>query len=210
MMPFADLHARRHAERHVLKMPWCPVCKKEYKEEQTFCAKCGSMLLSKSPNENRNGTEVEDVPAFLITVGNGVEADMLNARLESSNIPCYIKPHDNGGLLRVYMGPPNVGADFYVPSKLLERAKQALDIEQDEEYTDDFDNTDSEISGSDHDTSSLPFTDKFTSTEHNELEPRTGNRIRQRFIAVGVLILVLLAYFSLDAILDLLRKLLGY
>jgi hypothetical protein len=109
-------------------MPFCPKCRIEYIDGTDKCDVCGGALTDTLPDEAPDGAARDDTPAFLISVDSAVEAEMLNARLSSAHIPCYVRPHDSSGVLRVYMGGDNLGSDFYVPSGLLEAARAAADI----------------------------------------------------------------------------------
>ena len=199
-------------------MPRCPKCKAKYKKGADVCENCSFSLSSYQQHEEAETHYVDDVPAFLTSVEDGIEAEMLQARLESAEIPCYMKPHDNGGLLRVYMGPSNIGSDFFVPSKLLEKAKMAIDLRQDGSYQE---GSDTEEPQPDE----LPLTDGEddgrSSTEASmapqSIDPMPGlsekpaeKSLKGSIVTAVVIVLLLAAYFSFDALLDFFRKLLGY
>lgn len=174
----------------MILMPWCPKCKTEYADGTQVCTDCGSPLTYNPPQDEPETPYVEDTPAFLASVENGLDGEMLQARLESAEIPCYMKRHDNDGLLRVYMGPSNIGADFYVPSKLLEKAKAVIGQEPQPEESE---------SGELQPPSVAPGTEKAAS-----------KRPWSSILTAIVILLVLIGFFSLDALLDFFRKLLGY
>ena len=100
--------------------------------------------------ENHNDTEsskhiTNDVPAFLCSVNNHTEADMIEALLKSNHIPVWRKLRSGGDIAMVYMAVSFSGADIYVPSKLLESAKMLLsddlptdEADEDENFDDFF------------------------------------------------------------------------
>ena len=62
----------------------------------------------------------------MVTVSNNIEAEMIEALLNSLKIPVLKKYREAGDYLKVYMGGTNFGVDLYVPSKLLENAKDCI------------------------------------------------------------------------------------
>jgi hypothetical protein len=174
----------------MILMPWCPKCKAEYTDGTQFCADCGCPLTYHPPQDEPETPYVEDTPAFLTSVENGLDGEMLQARLESAGIPCYMKRHDNDGLLRVYMGPSNIGADFYVPTKLLEKAKVAIGQEP------------------------QPGENESGELQPSSVTPGAENAPSKKpwssILTAIVILLVLIGFFSLDALLDFIRKLFGY
>ena len=78
----------------------------------------------------------DDVPAFLCSLEDGIEADIAVSLLESNNIPVMKKRRSAGEYLKIYMGVSFFTIDIYVPSKLLVKAKEILSgepIVEDEE-----------------------------------------------------------------------------
>jgi hypothetical protein len=156
-------------------MPFCPKCRTEYIEGTEKCEKCGSTLTDSLPEQD----EPVGKPVFLASTDTGVETDMLGARLESAGIPCYIKPHDSDGILQVYMGENNLGADFFVPEDCLEQARAAADLPE-------------EKSGA-----SAP------------LQPHGKKSVRGTIITIIAIVLILIAFFLLDALLGQIRGAFG-
>lgn len=68
-------------------------------------------------------SEEYDSEAYLTSVSNGLEAEVVEGLLRSNGIPVLKKFREAGGYLEIYMGGSNFGVDLYVPSKLLETAK---------------------------------------------------------------------------------------
>jgi hypothetical protein len=174
-------------------MPWCPNCQKEVDNSEVACPDCGAALTDRSQEESV--TETDDVPAFLTSVDDGISAEMLKARLTSAGIPCMLKPHRSGGFLRIYMAPNNLGADFFVPSRLLLNAREAIDL-----------NTEDSVESISTDEISAPAQ---TDTDSAAQEPSKGG-IWGNLLVIAGIALVLIAFFSLDALLDYIRKLMGY
>lgn len=67
-----------------------------------------------------------DKEVFLTTVTNGIEADVIEALLRSNKIPLLKKYKEAGAYLDIYMGSTNMGIDLYVPSNMLEQAKELI------------------------------------------------------------------------------------
>jgi len=74
-----------------------------------------------------SGTVENDI-AFLTTADSVISADMIEAMLRDNDIP-VLKKHRGAGLhLKIVFGSTNFGIDMYVPSDLLEKAKELIDI----------------------------------------------------------------------------------
>jgi len=106
-------------------MPWCPNCRLEYREDFTKCSDCDADLVEELENDAENQQEY-DVEAFLISVANTIEASILEAKLGEYDIPVLQKSKEAGGYLNIYMGMSPYGVDLYVPSKLLDKAKEII------------------------------------------------------------------------------------
>ena len=65
--------------------------------------------------------------ALLVSAADGMEAAMLEARLQSAGIPVLCKHRESGGYLDIYMGMSRFGVDLYVPADRLEEARDLLD-----------------------------------------------------------------------------------
>lgn len=111
-------------------MPWCPECRSEYREGFKNCSECGAALVEELPPEsaveNTEGDE-GDIAVFLVSAADNFEADILESKLEAYGIPVMKKHKDAGGYLHVYMGASPFGIDLYVPSKLLDKAREILE-----------------------------------------------------------------------------------
>ena len=108
-------------------MPFCPNCKCEFSLNIATCSDCGSALVAEIPFEEE--CYAEDIPAFLCSVEDGVEAEMTISLLRSNDIPVMKKRPGSGEYLTIYMGTSFYGADIYVPSKLHAKASEVLSAE---------------------------------------------------------------------------------
>jgi hypothetical protein len=208
-------------------MPVCPKCNKKYKAGTEICKYCGCMLGGNLPEEKPEEDYVDDAPAFLTSADSGVAVDMLKARLTSAGIQSvYLKPHGHGDLLKVYMGSLYFGADIYVPSKMLEKAKIAIDLEPEDSQPEELQPEEPQLEDDENDEpgdgESAPVSaetgaDDFETPEDALIDKRqsapgepAGKKLKGRVITIAVIILVLAAYFLFDGLLDFFRKLLGY
>ena len=112
-------------------MPFCPVCKSEYREGVKTCADCGHELVDslppEPPKENETEIIIDDKPAFLVSLSSNIECGCIEGCLETAGIPYSKRDRGAGGYIGVYMGYSVFGADYFVPSKFLEKAKDVLD-----------------------------------------------------------------------------------
>ena len=68
----------------------------------------------------------DDIPAFLCAVNDNIEVAGIESLLRSYDIPVQIKWHGAGDAVMLYMAASSFGADIFVPSKLLDKAKDLL------------------------------------------------------------------------------------
>jgi len=118
-------------------MPWCPKCKKEFREGFTRCSDCDTELVNqleqiKSDKENTEN----DTFVFLINVKDEIEYKLLEAKLKQASIPILKKYRESGGYLTILTGNPLFGIDIYVPSKFLETAKEIIKPYNENEFYD--------------------------------------------------------------------------
>jgi len=71
----------------------------------------------------------DDSPALLCTVNNHMEVTFIESLMRSANIPVMKKWRNAGDAAMIYMAVSFTGADLYVPSKLLDKAKELLAAE---------------------------------------------------------------------------------
>ena len=111
-------------------MPWCPKCGTEYRDDFIICSDCGADLVEKPELPAGEAEPRYDKEAFLVSVANSIEADMLEALLKDNSIPVLKKYREAGDILQIYMGGTSFGVDLYVPGQLLEKAREILENTQ--------------------------------------------------------------------------------
>lgn len=182
-------------------MPFCPKCKTEYEEGVTTCADCGEKLVRNLPKEPKSKDAPyidDDKEAFLVSVSEGFDTQMIEGSLRSANIPFVKKGHSGPeGFSRYDYKYECVGVDFYVPAKLLEKAKALIP----------------ELEGEKSENS----TDVKEQTETNPQEaPENfpeGETPRRKFgiwAAIAFIIIGALVIFGVDYVMNILRSLMGY
>ena len=106
-------------------MPWCPECREEYREGFEKCGVCNTELVSSLEEETNNyRDDVKEV--FLTSVGNELEAVMVESQLQLHGIPVLKKHKGAGEYLSISRGMSNLGIDLFVPSPMLENAKEII------------------------------------------------------------------------------------
>lgn len=117
-------------------MPWCPICRSEYIEGFNTCSDCNCELVDILEPIIKEEI-IYDKEALLITVNNGIEADLIESILNANNIPVLKKFKEAGAYLNLYMGMTSFGIDIYVPSKLFDEAKELIESRSEVEVKDD-------------------------------------------------------------------------
>lgn len=107
-------------------MSWCPKCKCEYREGFTTCSDCGCELVEVLEPEKDDEIIENDTPVFLISVSDDFEARIIESKLNAFGI-LSLKKTD--GLNGIYGFTGTSGIDIYVPSVLLEDAKDLINIQ---------------------------------------------------------------------------------
>jgi len=185
-------------------MPWCPKCKTEYIDGVSKCADCGSTLTNNPPIEPEQirGEYVEDEAEFMTSTDDTVTSKMFEARLQSAGIPFLVKPHAGKGYIGPVVGYSVYGDDIFVPSKLLERALEAVGLEGEPLDT----NNENDVDVKEEPEQQL--SDNFA--EETATKPMGIKEILKGVATLLVIVLVLMGYFAFDALLEFLRKLFGY
>ena len=110
-------------------MPWCPKCKSEYREKFTMCSDCGCELVKELEGDENQETQGDrervenDTEVLLITVRNDIEAKIIESKLSSFGVPSVKQFR---GIDGVYGITSYSGIDLYVPSSLLDNAKDII------------------------------------------------------------------------------------
>ncbi|HCX62952.1 putative signal transducing protein [Sedimentibacter sp.] len=71
---------------------------------------------------------------LLLSDLNGIEAEIIIAKLKSYGIPVLKKSKGTGEIMEIYTGVNLYGIDIYVPSDMLDLAKELLKPVDEEEY----------------------------------------------------------------------------
>jgi hypothetical protein len=112
-------------------MSWCPKCKTEYRDGYRTCSDCGTELVNEV--SGLDGESSDDHQAFLVSTPDRIQADLLESLLRAYNIPVLRRHPGSGEYLQIYMGTSNFGTDLYVPSRLLQTAREILESQPVEE-----------------------------------------------------------------------------
>ena len=104
-------------------MPWCPKCKTEYEQGYKNCADCKALLVEELEKE------ILDHEVYLTTVNDSVDADVIEALLNSNGIPVLRKYREAGGYLSICMGNSSTGIDIHVPSASYKAAKEHITVD---------------------------------------------------------------------------------
>lgn len=149
-------------------MPWCPICKNEYREGISECADCKVPLVESLDNI------VEDADALLFSTENAALAEKFITYLDYSDIHTHDVKHDEeNDLIHVYV----TQSDFDTAKKLFRgfaiAENSAQSCQNDEDISDDEpvlyesgsedlseDESDNDISA-DEDTDIVPDEDEF-------------------------------------------------
>ena len=114
-------------------MPWCPKCRR-FQEEDDLCAYCWVETVDELPTPEELAKEPKlDKEEYLISVSTDSEADVIQALLDSHEIPSLRKYRGSGGYMKVYMGMSGQGIDMFVPSNKFQDAVELLSAEPEAE-----------------------------------------------------------------------------
>lgn len=162
-------------------MPFCPKCNKEYDEDTEVCPDCGNKLIDDTDTKEK----------LLISANEGFTADLIEGSLKNAGIPYHRKSHSGPmGFSRYDYKYDSLGADFYVPEELLERAEEVLPPIDESNNVAEAENSNSE--------------------SENPGKPAPVN-VGKRVISVIIFILLaVFVIFGVDFIMNIIRNLLGY
>ncbi|NLE24712.1 MAG: DUF2007 domain-containing protein [Clostridiaceae bacterium] len=86
------------------------------------------MFKKKAENEHKPPLEGQ---AFLITASDSFEADIIESKLATAEIPVYRKHRGPGAYLNIVLGNTAMGIDLFVPEEKIEEAKGILESASD-------------------------------------------------------------------------------
>jgi len=166
----------------------CPKCKYKCSDDEKVCPNCGENL--------KKTVQADEKEAFLISVNEGFNANLVEGGLRTAGIPFIKKGHGGpAGFFRYDTKYESLGVDFYVPSELLSRAKDALPP----------------VDG--------VVTEKESGEDSSQSPGNNGklpDKIRaaspaQQIIGIVLLIAaVCIVIFGVDTIMNIIRKMMGY
>lgn len=117
-------------------MSWCLNCRAEYVEGVNICSDCDCELVEiLVPVKKDEVTYSKE--ELLLTVTDSIEANLIKVILNDNNIPVIMKHKGSGAYLELYMGMTYLGIEIYVPSKLLNEAKEILDTHSNSKFEND-------------------------------------------------------------------------
>lgn len=189
-------------------MSYCPKCKAEYESRDNICPQCGGKLESKQAEPQASGTD--DKEAFLISVNQGFETEMVEGNLRSAGIPYLIKSHGGpAGFSRYDTKYESRGSDFYVPAALLVRAKTSLPpVEGAQEIQDEL-AAQEEGKGAD-DSSAAEASDASNSRGTLPEEPPAASPVKRILFIILFMVVVALVVAGVDFIMNIFRAAIGY
>lgn len=112
-------------------MPFCPICKSEYKPGITKCSDCDVDLVEKLPEESKY---IEMVEAGKLS--DPGYAGMVCEIMEKENIQCRLSGEEREGMFPGMVDPTH-SIGVLVPKDKVERAKELLNAYFDGEYFSD-------------------------------------------------------------------------
>lgn len=115
-------------------MPWCPICKTEYREGFYKCSDCGSDLVDEIDtqidpvSENIAGETLADIDwEYLDIFVDEQEANMIESFLNSDNINTWKKYPGFSDISKIVGGMTKLGVAIYVPRDRFDDARLIVD-----------------------------------------------------------------------------------
>ena len=137
-------------------MKRCPVCNKEYDDEEDICDGCGEKL------EDCSFQQITE--CILVHCESQIQSRIYQQTLQNNNIPFYISSGQFGGLSSLYMGYSVFGEDIIVSSEDYEKAYELI---YNKELLDDTNtNLEFEVEIEDNDDSNV-YQDEEETTTYN-------------------------------------------
>lgn len=101
-------------------MPFCPVCRSEYRSGVEVCADDGAKLVEKLPEDNLTATPLVEVYACY----DALEGERIFGMLEDAEIPCYVRNLQRAAF------PTSVGSEastrIAVPNNDVDKARKMI------------------------------------------------------------------------------------
>lgn len=124
-------------------MQKCMKCGTEYEDGIASCPVC-DLDYSKRAETIDESLSHEGKEALLTTVNDNFEASLIEARLKQEGIPVLLKYKGTGAYLSLFMGKTSFGVEIYVPSDLIDKAREIMVFEMKEGMNDGEDSLEDE------------------------------------------------------------------
>lgn len=112
-------------------MPWCPLCKTEYREGFSLCQDCKVELVDALPpdiDDQETKTMAIESWVFLAETLDDSEAVIIESLLRSNGIPVLKKHNGVGAVLKVFqVETTKFPVDLFVPESKYTQARELLD-----------------------------------------------------------------------------------
>ena len=95
-------------------MPWCPLCKTEYREGFTTCSDCESALVEELDDDSLGENITDDDWKLLATFADEQEADMIESFLNAENINTWKTYPGFSNLSKIVGGMTKLGVNIFV------------------------------------------------------------------------------------------------
>ena len=109
-------------------MPFCPICRAEYREGYTHCAYCEELLTEfhvSSTMPNKMHKKINEL-VLLCSLSDDTKTSMIMAALGEQGIPALMKERGAGQYLTIFMGFSVFNKGIYVPPHLEAEAREVL------------------------------------------------------------------------------------
>ena len=126
----------------------CHVCKAECEDGMELCPLCGAELRTEVEETAQEENDIINNPTLLCSFDDVISAEIFKDILKENNIPFSGSSEMGDNSIQVLFGGGFVAEDVYVSENDLEKANELLEefhsqeIEFDEEFFDDGENTD--------------------------------------------------------------------
>lgn len=120
-------------------MPWCPLCKAEYREGFAWCSDCEAELADELDKEAEGKKDHPDNESsvdewqLLGIINDEQEANIIESLLTSENIPVQRRYKGVSHMSKIAGGMTKLGIHFYVLGNNLQETKELLKAIRNEE-----------------------------------------------------------------------------
>ena len=109
-------------------MPWCPVCKTEYRQSFCSCIDCGIDLVDAlQPDvEQEAKPETNEPWVFFAEIHDYTEAVIIESLLQSNMVPFSKEYKGDRDVMGIYVGNTTFSVDLFVPESQFTQAEELL------------------------------------------------------------------------------------